>query len=315
MFVEDAAHTSVTQWGMTLMVEVTRGAEVESRHELDVVVVGLHGVRQSWGDADRGVLARSSLKPIQAVPLIESGAADAFALTQTQLAMSCASHNGEAGHVDVVEGWLQQLGRTGEDLECGTQTDTPDARHNNCSGKHCGFLTVCRHLGIDHRGYIGPDHPLQHDVITPMIEELCEMSTADQSPSIDGCGIPVWSIPLSGLATGWLGLTQRDAGQRLLAAMAAAPWFVAGTGRVCTRVMEAGGGRVMVKTGAEGVFAGVAPAEGIAWAIKARDGASRASEAALLWLINELGLDIGLEPDPLTNWAGTEVGEFRVHPS
>lgn len=285
---------------------------MESRHEVDVVVVDSTGVRQSWGDPNRGVLARSSLKPIQAVPLIESGAAEAFGLTETQIALSSASHNGEQGHVAAVEAWLQQLGLTGDALECGTETDTPDARHNNCSGKHCGFLTVCRHLGFDHRGYIHPDHRLQHDVVTPMVEELCGLSTADQTPSIDGCGIPVWSIPLSGLAMGWLGLTQRDAGQRILAAMAAHPWYVAGTGRVCTRVMESGGGRVTVKTGAEGVFAGVAPAEGMAWAIKARDGARRASEAALLWLVDELGLDIGIQPDPLTNWAGTEVGELQV---
>jgi len=300
---------------MTLIIDVTRGPVVESRHEVDAVVVDANGARQVWGDGDRGVLARSSLKPIQAVPLIETGAAEAFGLTTTQLALSCASHNGEPGHVDAVGAWLHQLGLGAEDLECGVQTDTPDARHNNCSGKHCGFLTICRHLGIDHRGYIGPAHPLQRDVITPIVEELCGISTADQTPAIDGCGIPVWDIPLSGLATGWLALTGRDSGRRLLAAMAAEPWYVAGTGRVCTKVMEAGAGRVTVKTGAEGVFAGVAPGEGIAWAIKARDGGRRASEAALLWLVDELGLGIDVPLEPLTNWAGTEVGELRVRPA
>ncbi len=297
---------------MSLIVDVTRGPVVESRHEVDAVVVDTAGVRHCWGDAQRSVLARSSLKPIQAVPLIESGAAGAFGLTETQLAFACASHNGEPGHVDAAESWLRQLGLSGDDLECGTEANTPDARHNNCSGKHCGFLTICRHLGLDHAGYIRPAHPLQHDHITPAVEELCGISTADQTPAIDGCGIPVWDIPLSGLASGWLALTEREAGRRLLAAMAAHPWYVAGTGRVCTRVMEAGAGRVTVKTGAEGVFAGVAPARGVGWAIKARDGGRRASEAALLWLVDELGLDIGIELDPLTNHAGTEVGELRV---
>jgi len=300
---------------MVLIVDVVRGPVVESRHEVDMVVVDADGVRHVWGDGERGVLARSSLKPIQAVPLIETGAANVFALTDTQLALACASHNGESGHVAAVDAWLRQIGLSEVDLECGTQTDTPDARHNNCSGKHSGFLTVCRHLGIDHGGYIGPDHRLQRDLITPIVEELCGFSTADQTPAVDGCGIPVWDIPLSGLAAGWLALTERDSGRRLLSAMAAQPWFVAGTGRACTRVMEAGAGRVMVKTGAEGVFAGVAPDLGIGWAIKARDGGQRASEAALLWLVDELGLEVSIQPDPLTNWAGTEVGDLRVHAS
>jgi L-asparaginase II len=311
-----------------LVVEVLRGSAVESVHEVDVSVVGRDGHRSGWGNPSRLVMARSALKPIQALPLITSGAADAFGLSDAHLALACASHGGEPVHVELVDDWLERIGCTSEDLECGPQLpsalaaghelvragQTPDRRHNNCSGKHCGFLTVCRHVGLDPRGYIGVDHPLQRDLITPAIETMCGVSLDGQTPGIDGCGIPVWQFPLDRLAAGWAGMTERVEGQRLMAAMMANPFLVAGTDRCCTNVMEAAAGALVVKTGAEGVFCGAHPESGLAWAIKSRDGAQRAAEAALLWLIADLGFSINVEMPTLRNWSGQTVGSIRVRP-
>ncbi len=309
-----------------LVVEIRRGAVVESRHEVDVAVVGRDGHRSGRGNPSRGVLARSSMKPIQAVPLVETGAADAYSLTTEQLSLACASHNAEPVHVAELDDWLAAIGLDVDAFECGAHGpihedsdvaliragQEPDARHNNCSGKHCGFLTVCRHLGIDHRGYIAPEHPVQRDHITPAIEELCGVSFVGATPVIDGCGIPVWEMALDRLAGGWAALTDRPAGVQLLSAMAAAPVLMAGNGRMCTRVNTAAEGSVVVKGGAEGVFAAAVPGAGLGMALKARDGASRASEAALLWVLADLGFGVDVTLDPLRNVAGTEVGEIRV---
>lgn len=265
------------------------------------------------------------MKPIQAFPLVATGAADAFDLADEHLALACASHNGEPRHVDVVGEWLGRLGYDAETLECGAHMPIhgpseddmirggvePDRRHNNCSGKHSGFLTVCRHLGIDPAGYLEPDHPVQAHHVTKATEAACEIDLSGQTPVVDGCGIPVWEMPLENLAQGWATLTTTEEGRRLYAAMQADPFMVAGTGRMCTRIMEASSG-LAVKTGAEGVFSGVHVESGLAWSLKARDGATRASEAAVLWLIRDLGFAVDVDDEVLRNHAGREVGTVRV---
>ena len=265
------------------------------------------------------------MKPIQAFPLVATGAADAFDLADEHLALACASHNGEPRHVDVVGEWLGRLGYDADTLECGAHMPIhgpseddmirggvePDRRHNNCSGKHSGFLTVCRHLGIDPAGYLEPDHPVQAHHVTKATEAACEIDLSGQTPVVDGCGIPVWEMPLENLAQGWATLTTTEEGRRLYAAMQADPFMVAGTGRMCTRIMEASSG-LAVKTGAEGVFSGVHVESGLAWSLKARDGATRASEAAVLWLIRDLGFAVDVDDEVLRNHAGREVGTVRV---
>jgi len=309
-----------------LIVEVHRGGFVESRHEVDIAVMGADGHSSGWGVPARGVLTRSSMKPIQATALVESGAADAHALSPRQLALACASHSGEPAHIEVVDAWLAQLGLDVSALECGGHYPTHDAsanaliasgegfdaRHNNCSGKHCGFLTLATHLGIDPAGYLSPAHPVQRDHVTPTIEELCGVSLADATPVIDGCGIPVWEVPLDRFASGWVALNDRPAGRRVLAAMAAEPAMVAGSGHICSRVIATSEGRVVMKPGAEGVYAAVIPETGIGIALKVRDGAGRAAEAAMLWVLDDLGAFKGLEPDPIRNVAGIEVGSVHV---
>ena len=321
-----------------LTVEVLRGDRVESSHQIDAVVVSWGddgpGVVETWGDPDRAVMARSAAKPLQALPLITTGAAKAFELDDVELALACASHNGEAVQVERINAWLQRIGCTADDLECGPQNPSPDrakaelwasgtaatALHNNCSGKHAGFLTVCRHLGVDPAGYLAPGHPLQSEQITPSVAELCEVDLSDQRPAIDGCGIPAWSMPLRALARGWLELARHQGGRILLRAMVEQPYFVAGTDRACTRIMSTIGGEastpVAVKVGAEGVYGAVvlgadAESAGPAVALQVRDGATRAAEMAVEWVLHWLGVhESGLRR--ITNHAGTDVGAMRV---
>lgn len=317
-----------------LPVEVLRGEWVESRHLVDAVVVGWDQdgpvVQESWGEPEGEMMPRSAAKPLQALPLVRSGAADAFGLDDVELALACASHNGERAQTQRVDNWLNRIGFSVADLECGAQRPQRDEDkaelwasggkadpvHNNCSGKHAGFLTVCRHLGLSHVGYIEPDHGLQRDHVTPAMEELCGVSLSDTSPGIDGCGIPVWPMPLSALASGWLRLANDQSGRRLLQAMVDQPYFVAGTGRACTRIMTDATAPVAVKVGAEGVYGAVllgpdGDRAGPAVALKVRDGATRAAEVAVEWLLERLGV-FSPGPNRLTNHFGTEVGRLRI---
>ncbi|MEC9000769.1 MAG: asparaginase [Actinomycetota bacterium] len=316
-----------------LLVEVTRGNRVESRHEVDVVVVDASGaVVRSWGDPTCPVLPRSAVKPLQALPLVATGAADAFGLGDVELALACASHDGEPAHVAAVESWLDRIGLAVDHLACGAHpplhqrsaadlavsgVDPTDA-HNNCSGKHAGFLTVCQHLGLPVEGYLRPDHPLQAAHVTPALAEACRFDLSGQAPGVDGCGIPVWSLPLDRLAAGWVGLgvnASRNVGgvaARLLAAMRSERFHVAGSTRACTRLIGACTGGTVVKTGAEGVFCAVVSDDGLGLALKVRDGAGRAADAAVEWLLASLGRYDGPIGRILVNRAGIQVGEVRV---
>lgn len=310
-----------------LVVEVTRGSSVESRHLVDVALVdGVGKTVDGWGEFDRPTLPRSSLKPIQATPLITEGIADAAGLTNEQLAIACSSHNGETRHVQVVDRWLETIGVSHRVLECGVHLPSdsvaardlvlagvePDSRHNNCSGKHTGFVAISNYFELDPSGYISPEHPVMKDFVTPAIEDFCRIDLSEQTPGVDGCGVPVWSIPLHHLAVGWSQLQARGAGSRLLQAMIREPFLVAGSGRACTRLIESADGTAVVKTGAEGVFCGVDLRQGFAFALKARDGHARAAETATEWMLDHLGCIEHASPKVLQNWAGTNVGEIRI---
>ena len=303
---------------------------MESTHLVDAALVNSSGiVIKSWGEPQRHVLPRSALKPIQATPLITSGVADGTSLSSDRLAIACSSHNGEHEHVRVVQDWLEGIGCSLADLECGAHYPSdpesslllrmsgqkPDARHNNCSGKHTGFLALSKFHGFNSQNYLHPDHELQTKHVTPAIEDFCRISLLKETPSIDGCGIPVWSIPIAALATGWAHMQNRGSGRRLLQAMIDRPFLIAGTNRACTTLMMKCAGRVAVKTGAEGVFCGVEIESGHAFALKTRDGSSRASEAVAAWMLDHLGAIEHAAPTELQNWAGTNVGEVRVAPN
>lgn len=323
--------------GNPVVAEATRGTMVESRHRAAIAVVDATGrVIFKAGEIDAPVYPRSAIKPLQALPLLETGAADAFAVSREELALACASHGGEPRHTQAVAAWLERIGCSAEDLECGVHLPSHEpsaqalvrggeaatALHNNCSGKHSGFLTLARHLNVPAQGYIRYEHPVQQRILG-VLESMTGLELGGAPRGIDGCGIPVLGVPLGNLALAMARLVdpsdQPDARQaacaRIVAAMAAEPFMVAGSGRFCTRVMEALGGRVVIKTGAEGVYCGGLREEGLGIALKVDDGTTRAAEAAMGAVLRRFGIigeaEAGLLDQPITSRAGVRVGEVR----
>lgn len=320
------------------MVELWRGGMLESVHYGHAVVCDPAGIVSAWGDPFATIFPRSSCKMIQALPLLESGAAEAAGLSEAQLALACASHQGAKIHTDMVTDWLAALGLGEADLRCGAHMpadraaqkelicsdQSPCQIHNNCSGKHSGFLTLNRHLkaGPD---YVDPAHPVQRAV-----REAFESVTGAASPGfgIDGCSAPNFATSVQGLARAMAffaaarpeaGTLRERAAARLARAMASFPELVAGEGRACTDLMRAMGGRVAVKTGAEAVFVAILPEQRLGIALKIIDGGTRAAEAAITALLVKLGvLEQGhpvvgrLLTDPQRNWRGLVTGEMRL---
>ena len=332
------AHTGANP----VLVEIARGEMTESRHRGSVAVVDAHGdVRLAIGDIVSPVFARSGIKPIQALPLIETGAAEAFALGNAQIALAASSHNGSPVHVDIVGNWLTKIGLSADDLECGSSLPWMEEDrkalyaaagggsplHDNCSGKHTGFLTVARHLGHPTRGYIRYEHPVQQRVLGAL-EQMTGMDLFDAPKGIDGCGIPTIGIPLGNIALAMARLAdphdQPEARQaacaRIRRSMAAEPYLVAGKGRFCTRVIEALGEAALVKTGAEGVFCASLGKLKLGIALKIDDGAGRAAEAVMIRLLQKYeliteratGQLLNLFEPPVFNRAGKLVGLVRI---
>jgi L-asparaginase II len=324
-----------------VLVEVTRGAHVECRHRGAIVVADAKGgIRASLGDTGLAVFPRSAVKAIQALPLVESGAADAYGLSEAELALACASHGGEARHVATAAAMLHKAGRSAPDLECGVHMpsneaaaralirsgDEPGPLHNNCSGKHAGFICLACRMGAEPAGYVGPEHPVQR-AVTAALADVTGTTLDARNRAIDGCSIPTYAIPLAGLARGFARLVTGEglaadraaAARRLVAACMAEPFMVAGTGRFCTEAMELFRGRLFVKTGAEGVFCAAFPALGLGVALKCEDGATRASETAMAAVIEAFlpmsdaeraAFAARLTPAILTR-RGVRVGEVR----
>ena len=322
------------------MVEAWRGGMLESTHLGHAVICDEKGeIVESWGDPQAVIFPRSSCKMLQALPLIESGAADAAGLTDRQMALACASHNGAALHVDAVRDWLGALGMGESDLRCGAhdpddraernrliKTDeSPCQYHNNCSGKHAGFLTLNRHIG-GNAEYVEVDHPVQKAV-----RDAFEDVTGEPSPGfgIDGCSAPNFATSVHGLARAMARFAAaRDGGDlreramhRLARSMAQYPEMVAGEGRACTELMRAMDHKVAIKTGAEAVFVAILPEQKRGIALKITDGGTRGSEAAIAALLVRQGV---LDPEhPATrkrlnavqrNWRGIETGITRTAP-
>jgi len=324
-----------------VLVEVWRGPQVESRHRGAVAVVDAFGkIVQATGDVTRPVFPRSAIKALQALPLVEEGAADRYGFGEEELALACASHSGEPGHVATVERMLAKAGLDLSALCCGVhwplsqsaahalaRTGAPSALHNNCSGKHAGFLCLACALGTGHADYWRPEHPVQR-AVHATLQDLTGAALAEDDRAIDGCSVPTWAVPLEKLALAFakFGTGERvsadraQAAARLRRACAQKPWYVAGSGRFCTAIMELLGERVFVKTGAEGVYCAAFPEQGVGVAIKCDDGAGRAAEAIMAALIarhvpltadEEAALSRFTHP-VLRNWNGIEVGRLRV---
>lgn len=324
--------------GAVPMVELWRGGRMESRHLGHAVVWhATGGLVESWGNAEEVIFPRSSCKMLQALPLLESGAG--AGLRPEQLALACASHQGAALHVDAVGRWLHDMGMSETDLRCGCHEpgdrderdrlirahEAPCQIHNNCSGKHTGFLMLNRHLGGDAE-YVLPDHPVQMAV-----KQAFEDVTGETSPGfgIDGCSAPNHACSVTGLAramAAFAGATgDGDARDRamfaLTRAMAENPAHVAGETRACTELMREMQGRVAIKTGAEAVFIAIVPEKQLGIALKIVDGATRASEAAICALLVRHGVLEAEAPATRkrlnavqTNWRGVETGMVQLAP-
>lgn len=319
------------------LADIHRGGRLESIHRGAWVLTDPSGaVLEHAGDPTQGIYPRSATKSLQALPLIESGAADRFGFDDRHLALACASHSGEPRHVEVAADGLDRIGLDEAALLCGPQrpfhspAQAPaDRIVNNCSGKHVGFLAVGQHLGADRSSYLDPDGTVQMLVRTA-VSDLTDIPFDELALGLDGCSAPTVYLPLVGLATGLARLTNPDelappratACRRLTDAARRHPDLVAGTHeRFCTDLMTATDGRVFGKIGAEGVYTFGVVGEGVGFAGKADDGNARPLYPLMIELLHRCKLITDNEVAALDrwgttivrNWDGLEVGHIAIH--
>jgi L-asparaginase II len=324
---------------LSATVQIWRGGLIESAHRVVIAVVDGQGrLRAQAGNIEHVTFARSAIKPMQAIPLIEDGVASRFAMTPRELALCCASHNAEPRHVEGVLALLKRFGISPDALACGPHMPLgeqaarslrasgrqPDRVHNNCSGKHAGMLGLALTNGWPLEGYHESDHPVQQR----MLREMSRWTGVEESAipiAVDGCGVTTFALSVSAMAKGFA-MYARAARQKesaaaiLLEAMARHPEYVAGENRLCSALMGAVAGRIIAKVGAEGVYCAAVPGADLGIALKVMDGATRAAEPALLAVLQRLGLVTAAELASLTRWAepavmntrGERVGSIRV---
>jgi L-asparaginase II len=330
---------------MTSTIETVRGRTVESRHRLSAAVVDADGALvSSTGDPDLVTYWRSCAKPIQVLPLLTDGAADALGVDDAEVAVACASHNGEPRHLEVVEGLLRKAGCGEADLACGphpslspavaremaARGEKPRRIHSNCSGKHAGMLALARHGGWPTRDYRLAEHAVQRRVLrevalwTGLAEDRLGQGT-------DGCGVVSFALPLRNMALAYarlgsctdpgVGSATHDpqpanrsaAADRVIKAITADPFLIAGTGRLCTEVAAGSGGRVLAKIGAGGVYCALVPEARLGLALKVEDGDDESARVALLAVLDVLVPGVVRVPESFRspvhkNTLGEEVG-------
>jgi L-asparaginase II len=294
----------------TKLVNVTRGNLIESSHKGHVAVVDRKGQLLFYaGNPDSKVFARSSMKPIQAIPVVETGAVDHYKFSDADLSLCCASHNGEKMHTNRVLSILARAGMEDTSLKCGTHIprwqDTykelimdgkeVTSLYNNCSGKHTGMLATAKHMNEPIENYFDLNHPVQQRILTA-VSEMTEYPKEDIEIGIDGCGVPVHGLPLERLAYGYAKMAnpdglpenRRNSIKRITEAMVREPEMVGGTGRYCTDFMRVGQGRFIGKAGAEGVYCIGDHEMGIGIAIKIEDGNGRAVYPVAVEVLKQL---------------------------
>ena len=324
-----------------ILIEQTRGTYVENRHRAAFVIADADGtIIASGGDIARPMFPRSSIKSMQALAMVTSGAIQRFDLTDEELALACASHHGEDIHVTGVTSFLSHVGLKPDDLECGVQQPAdpkarealrragakPTALHHYCSGKHSGMLSVARALGADTHGYVTREHPAQV-AVRRAIETVIDAPLFEERCGVDGCSIPTWAAPLSAFARGFArmatgrGLPEdiATASRRIFDAATSHPMLVAGTGHLDTLAMEAFGGRVMQKGGADAVQCGAIRDKGWGYALKIDDGNMQASQTLVANLLLRYADPDATQRAVLETFArsvvqnarGIETGEMR----
>jgi L-asparaginase II len=332
------------------LVEVKRGAITESRHRGHIVAVEPDGnIVAALGAPHNVTFLRSSAKPFQALPLLLTGAAERFGFNDREVALACASHNGEPIHTEIAASMLKKIGLGPEALKCGVHEpyspeaalelrargEEPNVLHNNCSGKHAGMLAVALHLGASIDNYDSPESPVQK-AIADVVSKFSDVAVTDMAVGIDGCGAPIFGITMKAMALAFARLvsppasldnTTRAACERVVRVMTAYPELIGGTSnRLDTEVMRAARGRVVSKVGAEGVYtAGINPCKewpnGLGLALKIEDGDDkRARPTVVVEALRQLGVlrDESLEAVaryaffPLKNRRGDLVGEISA---
>jgi L-asparaginase II len=319
-------------------VTVTRGSHIESIHDVAACACDVHGeVLLALGAIDEPVFLRSSAKPFIAAAAVRAGAVERFALDDRELAVMCASHNGEPFHVNAVRSILAKVGAREEDLRCGAALPSYEpaaaaltaagtaaaAIYHNCSGKHAGIFALCRMLDVPLEGYRDPHHPAQRAILA-LCERVSDDRFSDDRLGVDGCGIPVYATSLRNAARSFarlatlaeLDAADAEALARVRAAMIVEPAYVGGTARFDTDLMVAGYGRIVAKAGAEGVHATALLDQGAGLVLKVVDGSRRAAPPAAIALLRQLQVldDVqcaALEDHaqvPVRNSAGDVVG-------
>ncbi|MGJ8526942.1 asparaginase [Maritalea sp.] len=325
-----------------VLAEYIRGNMIENRHRGAFCVVDQNGaIVGSAGDVNALIYPRSAIKSLQALALFQSGAVEKFNLNDQDLALACSSHLGEQFHVDGVLRFLEKIGATSADLECGAHAPMnkiartalratgaqPSALHNNCSGKHTGMLAVAKALGVSSVGYIERDHPVQV-LVRECVERVLGVELTPDHCGRDGCSIPTWGAPLVSFAQAFAKMSSgsndlpaiyANAGDRLFKAAATNAELVAGTGGFDTDAMNVFAGDLMLKVGAAGVFCGALRGRNLGFALKCDDGNMAAAHAIVAGLLSA----IGGHPDaiqqvlatktaqPEKNWRGFEVGQLQ----
>jgi L-asparaginase II len=323
-----------------LTVSVTRGGIVESNHQISATIVNSQGeTLHQWGDAQKPVYPRSSIKALQALAFMERRGDEHFKLTTEEISVLCASHNGEEKHVQTVSNILAKIGFQKPDFECGAHWpmraetsyqlastgEAPNNAHNNCSGKHAGMLGLAKLLNVDHHGYINIDHAVQ-TLIADTMADMCEYDYKTASWSPDGCSAPTWAIPLHNLALAFAKFAdpvnesseRQRACKTLFDSVVKAPFMVAGTDRYCTQMMTVLGDKVFLKVGAEGVYIAAIPEQKIAIALKCEDGATRGAESVMTALLDLVGATKHVDEKEmvkfrrvqLKNWNQLRTGEI-----
>ena len=324
------------------LVDVMRGDLVESSHYGHIVISDNEGnVLRFWGNPNKVIYPRSSCKMIQALPLVESGSADFYNLDSSHLALACASHSGGEQHLKVAKDWLQKLELDPKDLLCGPHKPEdkeelkhlnnngfhPTQLHNNCSGKHLGFLAVSKYVqgGLyTKKNYVSMNHPVQE-----MVKKAFEEMTGIINPkfALDGCSAPNFTCTVKSLARSMANLAKpvgfsnerKIAIKRLKESVLKNPLLIAGKNRLCTQIMKKGAGRVIVKVGAEGVYTAILIEEGLGVALKVSDGSRRAAECLIVTILVRLGILNESDPEikyllrkPIINWANHTTGVLKA---
>ena len=316
-----------------VLVELTRGNWVENRHRAALVVRDANGrVIARAGNSARPIFPRSAIKSMQALAMVTSGAIDRFQLSDEELALACASHQGESAHVEGVTHFLAHLGLSAADLECGTHAPTaaaardalrehhaqPTSLHNNCSGKHSGMLATSLALGVSTHGYAGREHPTQIAVREAIELAIGERLNLDRVGT-DGCSIPTWAAPLDAFALGFARMATGEglpadiagAARRIFDAATSHPFLVGGSNNLDSDAMAAFGGRLMLKGGAEGVFCGAIRDRGWGFALKIDDGNAQASKALVAALLLELATPDAAQSALLEQYASQTISNVR----